>query len=385
MIEVFLIFLRLGLTSFGGPIAHIGYFHDEFVVKRKWLQEEDYLDLVAFCQFLPGPASSQVGMSIGLRRAGLRGAILAWLGFTTPSALILMAFAYGLSNFDFDHNKLHGLKIVAVAVVAQAVWLMAKKICTTWQKLLIGFGSLIVASSLPSTFTPILIILFSAVLGTFILHTENKILPHDDGTRPNPKLNLMFIVAFFSILIFFPLLAQTTDNLFITFFDTFYRIGSMVFGGGHVVLPLLHSELVTTGHISNEAFIAGYGVAQAIPGPLFAFSAYLGAVSNLTPAWASGLMCLMAAFLPSFLLITGVAPYWDKVRGISRIRFAVQGVNAAVVGLLASALYSPVWTSAIFNLTDFFMAFFCFILLSNFKAPSWLVVGIAATIGFFIH
>lgn len=378
MIDVFLVFLRLGLTSFGGPIAHLAFFHDEFVVKRKWLHSEDYVDLVALCQFLPGPASSQVGMGIGMRRAGLWGAVLAWIGFTLPSALLLTIFAYGLSNLEFDHHKLHGLKIVAVAVVAHAVWLMTKKICTTWQKFVIAIISLIMASFIPGSLTPLMIITLSALIGAFLLHSEDKKLSHVEGPPINSKTSLVLVTLFFSCLLLLPLWAQTTDNLFIKMFDSFYRTGALVFGGGHVVLPLLHAELVPTGVVSNEAFVAGYGAAQAIPGPLFAFSSFLGAVSPLRPAWLGAIICLIAAFLPSFLLITGIIPFWDKIRNVSKIRFAIQGINAAVVGLLASALYSPVWTSAIFNYKDFILALFCFFLLTSLKAPSWLVVIIGA-------
>ena len=384
LLEVFWIFLRLGLTSFGGPVAHLGYFHDEFVSRKKWINEHAYAELVALCQFLPGPASSQVGMAIGLSRAGYLGAIAAWIGFTLPSALLLILFAFGISQFSsvLNSGSLHGLKIAAVAIVAQAIWAMSIKLCTHKIRIGIAVGSAIFIALNPSSLAQITAIIIGGILGILFLRSHDQ-LPHIPISHKSSKrvgLGLLFI--FLSLLIVLPIASKTTQNNTLKQFDSFYRAGSLVFGGGHVVLPLLKTEVVNTGRVSNEVFMAGYGAAQAIPGPLFAFTAYLGAVSNVTPSGLVGaLLCLVAAFLPSYLLIVGILPYWENLRKYKNMQFAIQGINAVVVGLLFAAFYNPVWTSAIFSLRDFGVAASAFLLLIFWKVPSWLVVLLCALLG----
>ena len=381
LLEVFWIFLKLGLTSFGGPIAHLGFFHDEFVVRRKWLDEHAYADLVALCQFLPGPASSQVGMALGFSRAGYLGAIAAWIGFTAPSATLLILFAFGISNLTgaIHLSYLHGLKIVAVAIVAHAIWGMSTKLCPDKTRASMAVGAAILASLTTSAILQIAIIAAGGILGIALLKT-NEQLPHSPfSIEASRKTGAFLLTAFVAILIGLPLLANLNSNTTIRQFDSFYRAGSLVFGGGHVVLPLLKNEVVNAGWVSNESFMAGYGAAQAIPGPLFSFSAYLGAVSNVPPAGVMGaLICLIAAFLPSFLLVLGVLPFWENLRKFDQMKFAMKGINATVVGLLLAAFYNPVWTSAIFTSKDFAIALGAFLLLMFWKAPSWLVVLLAA-------
>jgi len=379
--EVFLVFLRLGLTSFGGPIAHLGYFHNEFVNKRKWIHEHAYADLVALCQFLPGPASSQVGMAIGLNRAGILGAVAAWIGFTLPSAIILILFVLGLSVFPSYINStwLHGLKVVAVAVVAQAIWGMSLKLCPDKQRASIAVLAAIMASIAASATGQVGIIILGGIVGCLFLRTSDQ-LPHIPfTTNSSKKVGILFLSLFFIILFLSPIISPLINHHAFREFDSFYRTGSLVFGGGHVVLPLLKNEVVNAGWVSNDLFIAGYGMAQALPGPLFAFSAYLGAVSSIFPSGIPGAtICLVAAFLPSFLLIIGVLPFWEALRKYDNMKFAMRGINAAVVGLLISAFYNPVWTSAILNPKDFGLALAAFLLLVFWKTPSWLVVLICA-------
>lgn len=383
LIEVFLVFLRLGLTSFGGPIAHLGYFHDEFVSRRKWINEHTYADLVALCQFLPGPASSQVGIALGLTRAGYLGAILAWIGFTFPSAVLMMAFAFGITHFHhfFSTGHLHGLKIAAVAVVAQAIWGMFPKLCPDKSRIGIAFISCFVSLILPSSLVQLAILFVGGLIGVFFLSTHNQ-LPHTPfESKFSKKISFALLIGFFVILLVLPLVAQLTNNAALRQFNSFFKTGALVFGGGHVVLPLLKSEIVQNGWVTNENFMAGYGAAQAIPGPLFTFSAYLGAISSIAPSGIiGGLICLLAVFLPSFLLIIGILPFWEQLRNESYIQSATKGLNATVVGLLIAAFYDPVWTSAIFNLKDFVTFFATFILLTFIKWPSWLVVIITALI-----
>jgi len=384
VIEVFLIFFRLGCTSFGGPVAHLGYFHNEFVVKRKWFAESTYADLVALCQFLPGPSSSQVGIAIGLSRAGVFGALAAWLGFTLPSALILIAFAYGISLYhaSLSGNWLHGLKVVAVAVVAQALWGMGTKLCPDKKRTSIAALAALGATLLPFAFGQIAVICLGAALGLLFLR-ETTDLPHAPL-----RLNLsrtsgaVVLILFALLLIALPIAAAQTQLQGVKLFDSFFRAGSLVFGGGHVVLPLLKAEVVNPGWVSADAFMAGYGAAQAIPGPLFTFTAYLGAISSIEPAGLLGaLICLIAAFLPSFFLVFGTLPFWESLRRNQKMRFAMLGINASVVGLLLAAFYNPVWTSAILAPRDFVFALVCFIMLTFWKLPSWLVALFGAAVG----
>lgn len=386
-LELFFTFLRLGLTSFGGPVAHLSYFHDEFVKKKKWIDEHAYADLVALCQFLPGPASSQVGMAIGLGRAGVLGAITAWIGFTIPSAIILVLFGLGMTHLDLSSHEgwIHGLKIAAVSVVAQAVYGMGRKLCPDKERLFIAVVSSAIVLLFNSAAIQVLVLVCAGILGSYFFK-DAKELPHvpmESGLKK--RTGVFLLISFGAILISLPLLRSIVHSQTINLFDSFFRAGSLVFGGGHVVLPLLQSEVVTTGWISKDLFMAGYGLAQAIPGPLFTFSAYLGAVSSIAPnGWLGGAICLIAAFLPSFLLVGGVLPFWEKLRGISKIRQAMMGINAAVVGILLAALYHPVWTSAIFTIKDFSLAFIGFLLLEYWKLSSWIVVLISAIVGFYL-
>lgn len=373
-LEVFLTALRLGLTSFGGPIAHLSYFHDEYVKKKKWITDAAYADLVALCQFLPGPASSQVGMAIGLSRAGISGAILSWIGFTLPSAIILILFGLGMSHLDAGSHQhwLHGLKVVAVAVVAQAVLGMAKKLCPDKERATIAIISSVIVLFASSAMIQIIVLILAGIFGAFFLKPTNE-LPHEPLHKGRRRVGAIFLLLFIGFLVVLPMLRPIAQEL--KYFDSFYRAGALVFGGGHVVLPLLQAEVVPTGWVTNDLFMAGYGVANAIPGPLFAFSAYLGAVSSTSPnGWIGALICLVAAFLPSFLLVVGALPFWEKMRSLPKIRQSMLGLNAAVVGILLAALYNPVWTSAIFSSKDFALGATGFLLLEIWKLPSWAVV-----------
>jgi chromate transporter len=376
--DVFLAFLKLGLTSFGGPVAHLGYFRQEFVSRRKWLDEASYADLVALCQFLPGPASSQVGIAIGLSRAGYAGALAAWTAFTLPSALMLVLFAYGISvsGVPLDAGWLHGLKVAAVAVVAVAILGMARTLTPDRQRAALAIVAMAISFAIPSAFGQIAAIVFGGVAGAVLLR---------DGTASSGAAGLSLsvsrtsgvicLLAFVALLIGLPILAAASQAQDIRLFDKFFRVGSLVFGGGHVVLPLLQSEVVSPGWVSSDAFLAGYGAAQAIPGPLFTFAAYLGAVMGGAP---TALLCLVAIFLPSFLLVFGTLPFWQDLRRLSIAQSLLRGVNAAVVGLLLAAFYNPVWLSGILSKGDFALAAADFVLLFLWKAPPWLVVVLSA-------
>lgn len=369
-LEIFLTALRLGLTSFGGPIAHLSYFHDEYVKKKKWISEHSYADLVALCQFLPGPASSQVGMAIGFSRGGIFGALLAWLGFTLPSAIFLILCGLGLTTINLQTHQswLHGLKVVAVAVVAQAVLSMAKNLCPDRARATLA----IISASLVLLFnTPWIqiLVLFLAGLYGAIFFTPLSSLPHEPIHRGNKNTGFFFLIIFFLLLLLLPLLSSTSESLKI--FDSFYRSGALVFGGGHVVLPLLKNEVVSTGLVNNDLFLVGYGLSNAVPGPLFTFSAFLGSIVS---GWKGALIALFSIFLPSFLLIIGILPFWEKLRTKAKVRKAMLGLNAAVVGILLASFYNPVWTSAIISNKDFILASFGFLLLEMWKLPSWLVV-----------
>jgi chromate transporter len=385
--EVLRVFLRLGLTSFGGPVAHLGYFRSEFVERRRWLDEPAYADIVALCQFLPGPASSQVGISIGILRAGLPGAVCAWLGFTAPSAIAMILFGYGVTAFGglADSAWLHGLKIVAVAVVAQAVWGMARSLCPDRERATIAVGAAMAVLAMPSAPGQIGAIAVGGLIGWGVLRDGPTIRQETALTVHLPRAwSLAALGVFFALLIGLPALAAAVPSHTVALVDAFYRSGALVFGGGHVVLPLLQAEVVPPGWLSNGAFLAGYGAAQAVPGPLFTFAAYLGTVMGPTPnGWVGGLICLAAIFLPSFLLLIGALPFWEALRRRPGVQSALRGVNAAVVGLLLAALYKPVWTSAIFGPADFAIGILAFLLLTLWAIPPWLVVisgAVAATV-----
>ncbi|MGE3536186.1 MAG: chromate efflux transporter [Candidatus Tectimicrobiota bacterium] len=389
-LEVLRVATRLGLTSFGGPIAHLGYFRAEYVVRRRWLDEHTYADLVALCQFLPGPASSQVGIAIGLLRAGLLGGLASWIGFTLPSALALMAFAYGLQTLGGTQAAwLHGLKVVAVAVVAQAVWGMAQNLTPDRQRVTLAVLAASATLLWPGALGQVLILLAAAALYHRLAVAGGAELPQAPLQTP-AQLHLPISraqavtawVLFAACLIGLPLLRRLLSSQPLAVFDSFFRVGSLVFGGGHVVLPLMQAEVVPPGWVSNAQFVAGYGAAQAVPGPLFTFAAYLGTVMSAWPhGWVGGLFALVAVFLPSFLLIVGGLPLWNLLRAQAHFQTALRGINAAVVGLLLAALYHPVWTSAIQAPADFALGLADFIVLVFWQWPPWLVVICSALAG----
>ncbi|HJV73444.1 MAG TPA: chromate efflux transporter [Noviherbaspirillum sp.] len=386
---VFLVFLRLGLTSFGGPIAHLGYYRNEFVIRRRWLSEQSYADLVALCQFLPGPASSQVGFSLGvLRGNGLMGGIAAWLGFTLPSAIILFAFALGAAAFTgpVAEGFIHGLKLVAVAVVAQAVWGMARSLTPDRQRAAIALGALMTVVFFKGAPGQIAAIALGALAGLWLCRGQGAPLSGHLGFPVTRRSGMIALVLYAALLLALPFItvisSQTSGQGNIALFDAFYRAGALVFGGGHVVLPLLQAEMVAPGWVTNESFLAGYGLAQAVPGPLFTFAAYLGAVSQpaSTPPVGAAI-ALVAIFLPGLLLVYGMLPFWDQFRSRPAAQFAMRGANAAVVGILGAALYDPVWTSAILAPRDFALALAGFLLLTVWKAAPGIVVVLLSTAG----
>ena len=371
---VFLIFLRLGLTSFGGPVAHLGYFHHEFVTRRQWLTDQAHADLVALCQFLPGPASSQVGMAIGLSRSGYAGALAAWAGFTLPSAALLILFALGIANAgdSIPPGVLDGLKLVAAAVVAQALWGMARQLCPDPPRISLMAATACLVIVFPSISTQWIGMAMSGLIGLWLL-TPSEPTKHD----PLPmaitrKAGGLLLAAFFVLLVALPVAAAVFSSPLLSVVDAFYRAGSLVFGGGHVVLPLLHTEMVSSGWVSNETFLYGYGAAQAIPGPLFTFAAFLGAsISQASFGWFSGLACLIVVFTPSFLLVVGILPFWEGLRSRPRVETALMGVNAGVVGLLLAALYRPVWVEAIHAPQDLGLVLVALMALMVWKLPPW--------------
>ncbi|SDX06070.1 chromate efflux transporter [Nitrosomonas communis] len=374
---VFLIFLQLGLTSFGGPISHLGYFRDEFVTRRQWLTERSYADLVALCQFLPGPASSQVGIALGLSRSGYVGALVAWAGFTLPSAIVLVLFALGMASYGdaIPSGMLHGLKVVAVAVVAQAVWGMARNLCPDVPRITIMAATTCFVLLVPSAWGQVGVIAIAAVISLLLFSPQQEAAHDPLPIAIRRRVGLLWLMLFFALLLGLPLLAALFPNQALSMVDAFYRAGSLVFGGGHVVLPLLQAEVVPSGWVSNDAFLAGYGAAQAVPGPLFTFAAFLGASMNEAPSgWLGGLICLLAIFAPSFLLVVGTLPFWEHLRRSIHTQAALSGINAAVVGLLLAALYQPVWTSAIYAPQDFGLALVALVALMFWKLPPWLVV-----------
>lgn len=372
-----MVFLRLGLTSFGGPIAHLGYFREEFVNRRRWLDEARYADLVALCQFLPGPASSQVGIAVGFLRGGYRGSLAAWAGFTLPSAVALTLFALGIANWGdaVPGGLLHGLKIVAVAVVAQAVWGMARSLCTDGTRITIALIAACAVLLLANAWTQLGVIALAGVAGLALFRSASKPSPTPAATSGSRLTASLFLLTFFALLVALPVFAAAYPDQWLALLDTFYRAGALVFGGGHVVLPLLQAEVVPNGWVGNDTFLAGYGAAQAVPGPLFTFSAFLGASMNSGAAsLLTACLCLAAVFVPSFLLVFGVMPFWERLRANGRVQAALAGVNAAVVGLLLAALYNPVWTSAIFGPLDFMLALIALVALMVWRLPPWLVV-----------
>lgn len=385
--EVFRAFLRLGLTSFGGPIAHLGYFRDELVTRRRWVSDSQYADLVALGQFLPGPASSQVGFALGLVRAGPLGALVAWVAFTLPSAILLVGFAYGASLFEnaIGAGILTGLKVVAVAIVAQAVWGMAKALTPDSRRAGIAVGAALMVMFVPTALGQIFAIVLGAAAGWVWCRTAQADASEAISFPVSRRAGVISLGLFAGLLIGLPLLAASIGTTLIEVADSFFRAGALVFGGGHVVLPLLHAEVVTGGWVTPEQFLAGYGAAQAVPGPLFTFSAYLGALALPGPAGlVTAAIALVAVFLPGFLLLVGVMPFWNAFRSGTVAPALLRGVNAAVVGILAAALYNPVFTTAITGTAAFALALVCFVLLVSWRTPPWAVVLIGAAGGILI-
>lgn len=375
------IFFKLGCTSFGGPVAHLGYFRYEFVEKRRWYSEQSYADIVALCQFLPGPASSQVGIAIGFTQAGYRGALLCWLGFTLPSALMMAVFAYLYIRFgqNTETQWISALKIVAVAVVAQALWAMSKSLCPDISRISIALLSAVGLLLFPGIVAQLSVLLLAGIIGW-------RVLPANLPARINPprlslRAPMVLLLLFFALLLGLPWLADSTANDSIRLFDSFYRAGALVFGGGHVVLPLLQAELVPSGWITADAFVAGYGAAQAVPGPLFTLATYLGAV---TSGWQGAVLATTAIFLPAFLLIFATLPLWQHMRQYASLQSAMAGINAAVVGILLAALYQPVFTSAIADAGDLSAALLAFAALKYWKIPPYLVVLVATALALVI-
>lgn len=383
---LFTTFLLLGLTSFGGPVAHLGYFREAFVVRRQWLTEKDYADLVALCQFLPGPASSQVGFAIGLLKGGYRGGLVAWLGFTLPSALALMLFALGITHYGnlLPAGGLHGLKIAAVAIVAHAIWGMGKNLVTERIRASIMIFAAVAVLLFPNAWVQVGVILAAALIGSRFLPklSNNQTANSPIQVRSAQKRNAVVTFSLFvALLIGLPLLSAALPNLWLQQADSFYRAGSLVFGGGHVVLPLLQAEMLDNGWLNDDTFLAGYGAAQAVPGPLFTFAAFLGTAINTSSPWLSGLFCLVVIFIPSFLLLIAALPFWETLRHQAKAQTALAAVNAAVVGILLAALYQPIWQKAIFNAADFSLALMAFLLLNSWKLPAWAVVLGCGTVG----
>ena len=389
--RVFLIFLRLGLTSFGGPVAHLGYFREEFVARRRWLTEDAFADLVALCQFLPGPASSQVGLALGLRQAGWGGALAAWLGFTLPSALVMALLGLGLVAGQglVPAGVLHGLKVAAVAVVAQAVWGMARSLCRGPARLLLMVLACALALLWPGVVGQVGAMLVAALAGLGLWGRAGAMpAPPSQGglaAGVRPRTGALLLAAFAALLVLLPLAARAWPQGWLVLADAFYRAGALVFGGGHVVLPLLQAEVVATGWVATDDFLAGYGLAQAVPGPLFTFAAFLGAAAGHgAGGWLGAAVCLVAIFVPAFLLVAGALPFWERLRHNARARAALAGVNAAVVGLLLAALYHPVWTSAIHAPADLALALAAFAALVWARVPPWLVVPLCGAAGWLL-
>lgn len=383
LLEIFIVSTRLGFTSFGGPVAHLGYFHQEYVRKRKWMDEKSYADLVALSQFLPGPASSQVGIGIGVMRGGVLGGIVSFIGFTMPSVIALILFAYFAQQLGLmEFGIIQGLKIVAVVIVAHAILGMAKSLTPDLTRKSIALFALLITLLIPHNLSQIGVILVAGLLGYFMFSKKEE---HDGLSLQVPlskKIGLVCLSLFFGLLTILPILSSLISSTWLSMVDSFYRAGALVFGGGHVVLPLLEREFVPTGFISEEAFLSGYAAAQAVPGPLFTFAAFIGADMN---GWLGGMIATVSIFLPAILLIFGVLPFWHALRKNHHIRGAFIAINAAVVGILISAFYMPIWTSAIITPLDFSLAAILFFMLVYWKLPPWLIVLAGALGGVLIE
>jgi chromate transporter len=379
LIEVFRVSIKLGLTSFGGPIAHLGYFHNEYIRRRKWMDERSYADLVALCQFLPGPASSQVGIGVGIVRAGLLGGLVAWLGFTLPSIIALVAFAFLLQGYDIGSTGwIYGLKIVAVAIVAHAILGMGQKLTPDRDRVSIAVIAAAITLYWQTAYSQVFIIVAAGLVGLWLYRNKAVEKAPDLHITISRSIAIVCLVMFFFLLIALPLLRQWGDVEWLAMFDSFYRAGSLVFGGGHVVLPLLEHEVVSTGWVSESDFLAGYSAAQAVPGPLFTFASYLG---TMTGGVSGSIVATIAIFLPAYLLVAGALPFWNVLRSSPKIQGALVGINAAVVGILLAALYDPLWTNTILESGDFILAAVLFIMLVFWKLPPWMIVFTGAAGG----
>jgi chromate transporter len=373
-------FLKLGFTCFGGPVAHIGYFRDEFVLRRQWLDETSYADLVALCQFLPGPASSQVGFSIGLIRAGYAGGLAAWAGFTLPSAVLLVLFAYGAGFLGgtVGSGLLHGLKLVAVAIVAQAVFGMARSLCPDRPRASIAAVAALIVLLASTSIAQLAAIACGAAAGLRLCRGLEMPVSTNLKIQISRRAAIVALTGFFLLLIGLPLAQSALHATWLDLFDAFYRSGALVFGGGHVVLPLLREAFVVPGWVSDEAFLAGYGAAQAVPGPLFTFAAYLGAIAEPSQRLVGAVLGLLGIFLPGLLVLLGTLPWWGELRQRTNAQAAMRGVNAAVVGILGAALYNPVWITSVRAPSDFAIALIGFVLLQVWRAPPLIVVILSA-------
>jgi len=385
--QVFLVFLRWGFLAFGGPVAHLGYFQKEFVQRRRWLSESEYADLVALCQFLPGPASSQVGFAIGLRRAGVGGAFAAWIGFTLPSAALMIGFAYGLSALGAvqDAGWITGLKLAAVAVVADAIWNMAAKLCPDRERALLAIGAAAILLLMADALWQVAVIVSGALAGWLLFRRRAE--PKPDGEAADVRRSgWPYLAAFFALLLGLPLAFQLWGGDLLAVTEGFYRAGSLVFGGGHVVLPLLESFTVARDWIDQDTFLAGYGAAQALPGPLFAFSSFLGASLLTGPGGvAGGLLGLLAIYLPSWLLVLGAMPYWERLRRFKAAQASLMGTNAAVVGLLLAAFYDPIWTASVTDASRLAFGLAAFAALRFTSLPPWALVIACALLGGMVY
>ena len=382
--EVLAIYTRLGLTCFGGPIAHIGYFRDEFVARRRWLDEQAFADLVALCQFLPGPASSQVGFSIGLMRAGTLGGLAAWTGFTLPSAIALVLFAYGAGALSgpVGAGLLHGLKLVAVAIVAQAVWGMARTLAPDRERASIAVIAALIILFSTSSLAQIAAIVLGGVAGLWLCRAAPPTSAGHFAVPVSRGAGIAALATFFLLLAGLPVLRAAAPSEPAALAEAFYRSGALVFGGGHVVLPLLREAFVTPGWVSDDVFLAGYGAAQSVPGPLFTFAAYLGTVVSVSPHGVAGaVLGLVAIFVPGMLILVGTLPFWEAFRKRADAQAIMRGVNAAVVGLLGAALYNPLWTGSVRTPGDFGVALVGFVLLVAWRAPPLVVVLVSAAGG----
>lgn len=383
-LAVFLVFLRLGLTSFGGPVAHLAYFREELVRRRRWISEAAYADVIALCQCLPGPASSQTGIALGLARAGYAGALAAWIGFTLPSALVMILFAQAVSHYGMTAvpGVLHGLKLVAVAVVAQAVWGMARSLCTGPVRIVIMIVAAGIVLALSGPWTQFAVMAAAAIAGVALVRLTLAGAHEPLGLPVTHRAGAVALALFAVLLAGLPLLAQVVADPAMRMFDAFYRAGALVFGGGHVVLPLLDAAVAAPGWVGKETFLAGYGAAQAMPGPLFSFAAFLGASMQMPPTgFAGGLLCTLAIFLPGALLVVGALPFWESLRRNRRAQAALAGVNAGVVGLLLAALWDPVWTGAVRGPLDIVLVALALLALMVWKLPPWLVVVASGVVG----